>query len=233
MKILHGEDIVSSRNKLIKMISEAKLADWEIIEFSGKDISLTDIKQAMESQSLFGQQKMVVIDGMFSRQKSKAQKEIIEYLILGNFETSKLILWEPKQLTASQLKGFDKKGIEEFKLPVVIFKFIDSISPASGRQNLQLFEEVLATQPEEMVFGMLIKRLRYLIVAKGAGSQGLSGFKELRDWQMKRIISQANRFTTEQLIKLQEDLLSMDYGRKSGRSSLSLRVHLELILGEL
>ncbi len=235
MVVLHGEDIVSSRERLNQLVTEAKLADKEVLRLDGTKVSLSEVKQAWESPSLFGQERLVVIEGLFSRQQSKEKKAIFDYLKseVSKPVTSNVILWDGKQLTASQLKGFPKQGIEEFKLPVAIFKFLDGFAPGQARQNLLLFEETLKYQPVEMVFGMLIKRLRYLLVAREGGLKCLSEFKELRDWQNKRILSQARRFAQGQLEELVEELLEMDYAIKTGKTNLDLRHQLELLMGGL
>jgi DNA polymerase III delta subunit len=228
MQILHGDDIVSSRNQLQKLLSEAKLAQKEIIQLDGKKCTLTDIKQALESQSLFDQEKLVVIENLFSRQDSKEKKSIINYLF-SPITPIPLIIWESRQLAATQLKGSPKTAIQEFKLPTVIFQFLDTFSPGDSNQNLTLLNQVLQTQPPEILFGMFIKRLRYLIVAKHS-SQSLSQFPELRDWQQRKILQQANQFTTDQLLNLNQKFMETDYQIKTGRTNLSLIKHLELVV---
>ena len=228
MHILHGDDITTSRNKLQELISQSKLANHEIIQLDGKKCTLTDIKQSLESQSLFNQDKLVVIENLFSRPDSNAKKEIIKYLS-SPITTISLILWDGRPLTLSQLKSFPKTAIQEFKLPTVIFQFLDTVSPRNPAQNLKLLNQVLETQPPEMIFGMLIKRLRYLITANHS-PQTLSQFSELRDWQQRRILTQARQFTPDQLRSLNQRLLETDYQVKTGRTDLDLSKHLELLL---
>ena len=234
MILLHGDDIVASRDKLTQLLTEAKLTDQEVVHLDGFKVNLGEVKQALESTSLFGQQRWVVIEWLFSRQQSYDKKQLVDYLKTRNWklETGNLLIWEGKQLMVSQLKGFSQDSVREFKLPAPIFQFLDSFAPDQAKRNLLLFEECLKYSPTEMIFGMLIKRLRYLLVAKSE-MKVLVEFKELRDWQRKKILSQATRFSVEQLVQLNNDLLEMDYELKTGKSALNLNQKLELVLGRI
>lgn len=237
MKILHGEDLVTSRNQLVESLVQAKLAKSEIIQLNGKKCSLTEIKQALESQSLFQQQKLIIIQNFFSRPDSKQKKQITDYLA-KTFQEShpsqpQLIIWEGKTITPAQLKKFPSNTIQEFKIPSIIFQFLDQLAPRNSKTNLKLLHQVLNTQPPEMIFGMIIKRLRYLIVSHSQKNSTLQNFKELRAWQIKRIQNQTKKFTLTQLKTLQTQFLNIDYLIKTGQTNLTLTQHIEQTLTKL
>lgn len=241
MQILHGDDTTNSRNKLVDLITQAKFAQREIIQLDGRKCTLTDIKQALESQSLFGQDKLVTIENLFSRPDSNEKKNIINYFSKSlKPSTYHLIIWESRQLTPTQLKPFPKNNILEFKLPAVIFQFLDIFSPRNPSQTLKLLNQVLfgyppltkggqGGVPPEMLFGMLIKRLRYLIAASHS-PQTLAKFKELRDWQQRKILTQARQFTTAQLLSLNQKFIETDFCIKTSKTNLDLSTKLQLIL---
>jgi len=233
MIIIHGEDVVSSRNRLQELLTEVKLANKEVVKLEGKKVTLTEIKQALEAQSLFGQERAVVVEQLLGRQQSKDKEAILEYLSKEDLGKLDLYSWDDKQLTATQLKGFGKAKVQEFKLPQVLWQFLDGLKPGQAKYTLGLFEKVIEHQPVEMVFGLLIKRLRYLVVARIEGQKGLGGFKELQGWQQGKMMAQARQFSEEKLKNLGAEMLEMDYKRKTGKTNLGLTEGLELIIGQI
>jgi DNA polymerase III, delta subunit. len=77
IKLLHGDNQLESRNELNRLISGAE--SKELIRLDGEKTSLNEIVQALESSSLFGMEKLVIIENLFSRRQSKEKKEIIDW----------------------------------------------------------------------------------------------------------------------------------------------------------
>lgn len=220
MKILHGEDHVKSRLELAHIIADAKLKDWEVVEMLGKEITLTDLKQALESLSLFGQERLVVIEDLFSRQTSKARQELLDYL--AKEKPKALLIWESKTVTATQAKPFAGSDIKEFKLPQMLFSFLDDITPKRGLLNLRNLESVLKAQPGELVFALLVKRVRQLLVLNAGGLDVLDEVEKLAAWQKNKLLKQAGKFATPLLRGWYADMLRFDAARKSGKTSLTM-----------
>jgi DNA polymerase III delta subunit len=258
MLILHGTNIVASRKVLVDQKKQARQKDMEIIELSGPDLDLVDLKQALESASLFGQDRLVVIENFFSRPKSKLKEEILAYLktqstIPGLAEAKpragsnqlspasprqsrgraavNLILWEGKQIDGRVLRGFtDGTKIQAFKLPAVIFKFLDSIQPGSPKLTLNLLHQTLKTQVPEVVFYMLARRTKDLLIAKDLGKKGLV---KLAPWQQGRLLHQTSKFSLGGLLVLHQALLRIDWEQKTGQASLPLASTLDLLVASL
>ena len=102
--LFHGDNQLASRQALHQAIAkqQAPLIKAEqgrgvpeIIRLDGKTITETDLRQALESQSLFGQAKLVIID--------KLPTKLIATLAPYQADTP-VFIWHNQALTPSQLK---------------------------------------------------------------------------------------------------------------------------------
>src|SRR3990167_5212702 len=100
--LLHGDNLVLSRNQLKEQISAAKDKGIEIIRLTGQELTSEALIQALESPSLFAGQKTVVVEGLLSLRPSKLKDSLVE-LVASNPEIE-IMLWEGKSVTASNIK---------------------------------------------------------------------------------------------------------------------------------
>jgi DNA polymerase III delta subunit len=226
MLILHGSNLPASRQALTSQKETAKTKGSEIIELIGKSLDLTSLKQALESTSLFGQDRLVTIEGLFSLPKSKNKETLLDYLKKEKF-TAELVIWEQAQIDGRALRFFGSKAqIRLFKLPALIFKFLDSLSPRNSKESLRLFQELKKSEPAELVFYLLARRTKDLLIAKDLGKKGLEG----APWQQGRLLHQAAPFSLEELLRLHRRLLKLDWEQKTGRAVMGLSESLDLLL---
>lgn len=229
--LLHGDNIVASRNYLNQIVDKEKLKGIQDIErLNGETIALEDVKQALESQSLFGSDRLVIVENIFSRKKSK-EKEIITKYLKQSEINNKLIIWEPKSVHPSTIRGLASKfTVRVFKLDPKIFKFLDAISPKNTKQMLILLQQVKKTDEAELIFYLLHRRISDLIVAKDLRGRG---FEKRQNWQISRLLNQSSRFSMEQLISLHNKLYETDYQIKTGKNVLPLASLLDLIIADI
>src|SRR3989338_3929462 len=137
--ILHGEDIVSSRNHLNRLLEGAQ----NIVRIDGKKEAIGVISQTLSSDSLFSDKKTLTIE-FFT--KIKPQKDFIE--LISRFENNaniEVFLWEDAEIKAkSVLSAFKNVKIELFSFPKTYYSFLDSYSPAPI-ESFRLLQEVLKT----------------------------------------------------------------------------------------
>lgn len=223
---LHGDNQPASRERLNQLLTEARVSKKEIIQLEGLKIDQNQLLQALESSSLFGQDKLVVIENLFSRPQSGEKEAIIKYLKKEAIVLD-LVFWEKKNISGTITRWLPKTWqFIEFKIPVVIFKFLDEFRPNNQKQLLTLIRSSIRVDSAEMVFYMLARRLHDLIVAKDLGKSGLKG----APWQIGRLVSQAGNFTLNQLIQLYQKLLNIDIDIKTGASPMTLPWHLDLLI---
>ncbi len=226
---LHGDNQVSSRNKLTDLTTQAREDNKEIIQLDGFKMNLNQLIQALEASSLFGQEKLVIIENLFSRQKSQEKENLIQYFKKESI-TPDLILWEKKEIPGTTARWLPKDWqYQVFKTPVVIFKFLDSFKSHNQKQMLTLLHQCIRADSAEMVFYMLARRIRELIIAFDLGKPGLKG----APWQIGKLVHQAKNFTLEQLKEVYARLLNIDIDIKTGRSFMPLDWHLDLLMVNL
>ncbi len=226
MIIIHGDDTVTARNHFNDELEKAKSSSTGVSRFDARNLDLTKLTQVLEGMTLFGQQPMIIVEGLFSLQKSKNKDLLIESL--SKYQDRQIILFENKALTAAALKQFKKANISGYKPAAIIFTFLDSLKPGSASRSLRLFDQLEnANQPPELVFAMLIRQVRLLIQALEPNS--LKG----APWQKSRLISQARAFGDERLLELHHDLYHLDKQLKTGVNSLPLSTQLFTLIASL
>ena len=106
--------------------------------------------------------------------------------------------------------------------------FLDAIKPNNVKALLSLYRQVEAMDAPELIFTMMVKRLRQLMMlADGVTPDGLQG------WQTKGLTNQARLFTIEKLLSMEKQLLDMEYSFKTGSSPFPLRQLIEQFLIEV
>lgn len=217
MILIHGDNIEASRNELNKLKEGA--IGKEIRVLDGAKIDTTSLTQAFESNSLFGNETIVIIERLLSKlnKKNKDSKSIFD-LLIRNADNCEIILWEDREIEASTIKNLGAKvKILSFKYPTIIFEFLDNIHPGNAKNSLLLFQKLTNVQPVEPLMSMIVKRIQHLVMLNDGVKPA-----SLADWQAGRLTRQAKMFTIEQLITMQEQLLKIDTATKTGSSPFSL-----------
>ncbi len=221
--LLHGDNIDASRKELNELKSQAKRR--EIRELDGKHIDEAMLAQALESSSLFGGETTVIIENLFSGlgKKITLAKKFAQQIGTSSAE---VILWEEKEIGKTAIDNLGKNvAVRLFKTPVIIFKFLDALKPDNTRFTVPLFEQLVETDAPELVFSMMVRRIRQLIqLADHVTPDGLQG------WQAKSLTNQARLFTIEKLLFMEKQLLDMEYATKTGSSPFALTQLIEQFL---
>lgn len=226
--LLHGDDVEASRNELNRFKSQAK--QKEIRHLDWREVSDTALTQALESQSLFGVETVVIIENLFTRlgRKTKSIEELVRILRQGS-KGSNVILWEEKTIGTGIVESLGTDAqVKLFKIPAIIFQFLDGLRPGNAKPLLLLYRKVTRKDAPELVFAMLVRRLRQLMIVHDGST--VSG---LQPWQVNRLTSQAKSFTMEKLVAMYRKLLTIEYSVKSGTSPFTLSAHIEQFLADL
>ncbi len=227
MIILHGENIVLSRQKLKEKVTEFKEeTKGEVLLFDGS-VNLIDIQQAFQSLSLLGQHQLVVIENLFGGRKTKEKEKIIDFI--KEIKPNNLIIWEAKKIDGRILNAF-RGQVLRFDLTPVIFQFLDSLRPGNTKTSLILFHQTLEQLPSEMIFFMITKHLRLLILATDLGKEGL---KNMPPWRQGKLINQGNQFGLDKLLSTYKRLLRIDCQQKTGKTLFNLSSQLDLLIASL
>lgn len=235
--IIHGDDIVSSRNFFVGQKQKIK----NPLEFAGENITLTDLVQVFEGGELFTEQKAVFLEDFLTKRKTGRDKDqILAYLT--KYQSHEIFLWEGKEISTKSLSAFKKAEIRHFKLPQSLFLFLDALKPSSGTLIVPLFHKTLKNMEVELVFYMLIRQFRLLLAlspghpdppAGGEGSRNIDEVKRLAPWQKSKLQRQASLFTEENLKKHFTKLYEIDLAQKTGSLSLTLTQAIDFFLLDL
>lgn len=229
ISLYYGDNYVLSRQRLNQHLDQLKTNQVNLTRFLAKDLSLEALTQALESNSLFNLQPALIIENLFSLPAAGLKNSVLSLIVKNQHQT--IILWDKKPLTKTNLKPLTQvKTIKfnEFKLPLTVFKFLDSIIPNQGHIGLKYLHQSLHTNPIELVFYFLSRRVSQLILAESEPQTLKSS-----PWQKNKLVSQATNFTLDQLIQLHHQLLKLDYINKTGQTPFDLLTELDLLLVNL
>ena len=134
LTIIHGDDIVSSRNYFISLKKDNSLT------FDAENLILIELAQSLQGEELFGGSKYIFIDNLFTRKAAKNFNGIIE--ILNSKTEADVYIWSDKILGSKVLSELPKHTSQVFKIPQTIWAFLDGMRPGSS-QNVLLFRLLL------------------------------------------------------------------------------------------
>lgn len=217
--VISGDDLTKSWERLKRIIEVAKGRDWEITRIGAEqNFSVSEI---LSSSNLFAKQRLFVIeDG------KKLTKKELEWLKknLVKFDGNLAIYFAdfvPAGIKSSLSK--DTK-FEEFKLPKIIFKFLDGIFPGNSKSTIILFHKLLASEPPELIFNLIAKRLKELYWVKCAPES-----LDYPSWRKNILKSQASKFKEKKLESLIAELSEADVRAKSGDANIATLLDLILL----
>ncbi len=226
--IIHGDDLKASRDYL----TEKKQESQSSLTLDGATLDITQLIQALSGDGLFEDKKDIFIEQLLS--KKKKSKELDAIIDTLNTHTDQSIyLWEGKLLDKKVLGLFPKPIEKSFKLPQMLFTFLDSIKPNNSRQLLPLFHEVLNTVEPEVLFAMIVRQMRLLLSLKEIDSNPIDEVKRLQPWQVQKLKNQAALFPGNAIMTPYLVLHDIDYLIKTGRASLPLSSAIDIWLLKL
>lgn len=225
---LHGDNQSALRQELESILK--KHHDFEVLKLEGKNLNLGDIKQALESQSLFQEKRLVIIENLFGR---KVGQEIENYLTqVGD---ANLVLVEGKKVKPPE--GFT---VKEFKENPLIFKFLENLKPQNlpesenqdKNYSLILLCQLLKSEETEYIFSMLVRQIRLLILSLANDSNLVKDYSRLLPFVRSKLKRQAALFSFQNLKEIYQKLLTIDYENKTGGSVFPLDESLELLIAK-
>lgn len=222
--LIHGDYIEASRRELNRL--KDKATGKEIIMLDGAVTDETDLIQAVESSSLLSFQKLVVIESIFSKNSRNTQLIAKFTSLLAKTDGVDIILWEQKELTPSIMRKLGNTIVNRlFKVPPRIFTFLDGIRPGNASMLLPIYRSLITNEPSELVFAMLVKRIRQLIQVKDQIKP-----VTISPWQLSRLTMQSNSFTMEKLTGMYKKLLTIEQTLRTGVSPFTLSQQIELFI---
>ena len=198
--VLHGDYTTKLYKRLTKFIEVAKKRDWEIVN-----------DEINQTPSLFNKERLTIVRKYNLLSPRKDIPNIIK--IPGT-----LVIYNEGVIPQAFLKTLPKDTkIEEFRLPKIIWNFLDNIS-------IRLLHEVIKTEPVEFVFSVLAKRFRDLYWAKTDLESMIYD-----SWRKTKLQRQAEKYTTREVVQIINKLAEIDIKVKTSKADLISELDLLLI----
>lgn len=241
LTLIHGDDITKSRNYFVDL--KSKFPDTPTID--GQDVDLTTLAQILEGGSFFSNENILFIENFLTKKKASSDYQLIIDYLINVSDSSKVYIWEGKEVDKKNLSAFKNTEVKLFKLPQSLFNFLDDIKPNNGEKLLQLFHDTLNGSEVEAVFYMLVRHFRFLLAlykepesykARKLESNSptlISEIKRMQPWQAQKLTRQAKSFNEEKLIRLYSDLFEIESGYKTGTLSGDLTSAIDIFLLEI
>lgn len=226
--LLHGENTEQSRTEFINLKQQNR--DTDIRDFTGKQLDETLLIQAVESDSLFSHATSVFIENLFSPlgKKTKTAGVYADIIKRADKQTT-VVLWEPKALGKELITLLEPDiSIRLFDYPKIIFSFLDALVPGNSKKALLLLEELLSTEPAELIWSMLVSRIRILMQIKDSILP-----ERMSSWQVSRLTNQARLFTMNRLLDMHKNLLTLEYTLKQGASPYVTADNIQILVASL
>jgi DNA polymerase III delta subunit len=208
--LLHGGHLSKSYERLKTFIEVAKKRNWEIVQLS-QDSPLS-LSESLSSQSLFTKEKLFILQDL-----NKINKKELDWLRkkTGKLDGT-LVIYYPDEIPVNLLKSLPTNiKIEEFKLPKLIFIFLEKIYPKNSKKAIKVFHQVIENEPVEFVFALIARQMRDLYWVKTDPKT-----LKLPEWRMAKLKRQSNSFTVKQLQQFISLLSDIDIEAKTSKSSL-------------
>jgi len=226
--IIHGDDLANSRKYFIDLKDKTN----NPTSLRGDKVTLSELTQLIEGNSLFSEEKNIFIENFLSQKKTNKEfKEILDYF-KKNENKSELYFWEDKEITKANLSQFKNANSKIFKFPQSLFLFLDNLKP-NNSDNVLYFHNVIAKTSEELVFYMIIRQFRILFALLIDNFSPIDELKRLAPWQRGKLERQARLFGEEKLKEIINKLYLIDYKQKYGLTTLPLTQNVDFFLMEI
>ncbi len=208
--LLHGDHSLDSYNRLQRLIQVAKERNWEIVKIGSKDHY--SLPEKLTVSNLFEEERFYVIENLPKIKKSDLDwfKKNIKKL------TGTTIIYHSNTITNNLLKLIPKvTKTEEYKLPKLIFKFLESFWSGNSSNSIKLLHAVIETEAPEFVFNLLSRHLRDLYwAALDKESMPYPG------WRISKLVQQAKRFPDGKIQELIKIFAEVDVKVKTSKTNI-------------
>ena len=222
LTIICGENTIEAYNFFLEKKKEFIDKKYEVLEIDSSAIEEL-IRWQSENLSLFATKKVFFTRNL-NKKINKTNKKTL-MLIDRVVNDKKINIFDFEEgVEKRNLKVQKNVLIKEFKLPISIFNFLDNLYPgnlATVIKNLNLLSKTIAS---ELIFFMLTKRIRQLLMIKL--NHKLDG---LQLWQLKKLNYQAKLWSKQTLIKFYQSLFQLEIKVKTSSNPFDLKKSLELL----
>ena len=222
--LIYGDDIDQARNKLNEVL-EGKA---RVTRINFEKATQDELIQALESQDLFEQKRAVVLENI--KNNSLFDKALDKILSFKNNSLVDIVLWSDEALDAKFVAKLKDVKAYPFLLPKFLFPFLDTLLPNQGKKSVELLAKVRDGMADELIFFMIVKRIRTLLLLKAGNSTDFDETSRMQSWQLSKMSGQLNAWDEKKLITFYQKLFDLETGMKTSTLPLPLCQHLDILL---
>jgi DNA polymerase III delta subunit len=215
--ILHGDDELRLYERLTMFVDSAKGRSWEVAYLDDPSLSL---EEQLSSSSLFGAERFFVI-----RDISRLGKKELGWIAKKSKDLpGNLIIYHEGYVPQGILKVLPDAKVEEFKLPVILWNFLDGLYPGDSERSIKQFHKLIEHEAPEFIFTLIAKLFRDLYWVK-------TDEKSLPypGWRVGKLKQQSSKFTLEQLKNIIARLAEIDIKVKTSKAEIVSELDLLII----
>ena len=226
LTIICGEDTAASRKYFDDLKKQYLTENYFASEVKPEQVSEIT-KELANSNNLFEEKRLFIttnLDKYYKKITFRKRGEDPLSKALSEISASKQIIvldWEDK--SAWELKIKKITPVKEFKMKEDIFKLLDSLYPKNKLNFLQILDSLSQSTEEQFIFIMLARHIRNLILAAS------NSLPNMAPWQKSRVISQAQKWSSENLVKFYEGIQRIDIGLKTSSNPQGIKKSLDIL----
>ncbi|MEK7185905.1 MAG: hypothetical protein AAB675_00895, partial [Patescibacteria group bacterium] len=95
------------------------------LSMEGSSLDQNQLLNFFESTDMFFTEKNLTVENFLSKNKQSKKLDVIVEIFNKNSKNTNILFWEEKELTLKTLNSFPNAQIQGFKIPKIIFNFLD------------------------------------------------------------------------------------------------------------
>jgi hypothetical protein len=222
LTIICGENTIEAYNFFLEKKKEFIDKKYEVLEIDPSAIEEL-IRWQSENFSLFANKKVFFTRNL-NKKINKTNKKTLMLIDRAVNDKEINIFDFEEGVEKRNLKIQNNVLIKEFKLPISVFNFLDNLYPGNLATTIKNLDLLSKTTAIELIFFMLNKRIRQLLMIKF--NHELDGVKL---WQLKKLNYQAKLWSKQNLIKFYQSLFQLEIKVKTSNNPFDLKKSLELL----
>jgi len=226
LTIICGENTIAAYNFFLERKKEFIDKKYEVLEIKPEAFEELVTWQS-ENLSLFTKKRVFFTRNLNKKINKKNERTLNFISQIAKDKNINIFDFE-ESIEKRNIKIQKNVLIKEFKLPTSIFNFLDSFYPGNFKNVIKNLNLLLETTAVELIFFMVTKRIRQLLMVKF--NNKING---IQLWQLKKLNSQAKLWSKKSLIKLYQSLFQLEIKEKTSNNPFELKKSLELLFSYL